>query len=504
MESQGVEAGRRARLEMRLCDAWWPIDLAQMIHCLERAIRLFEHAGQPDAAAAASAWLALQYAKPDDETITNIPLAAQQLRRAEHAVTKMPENSEAVLFYFMAKTLSAATSLHRDEGVTAAQRCMELSECVGDRGMWANCAGQLARHLLFCGRIKEALALLDRARERADQSGLPLSRLRAAENRSYVLLRLWDPSTAQIWIREFPGLRVAESPFHSRLLAQQLCAALLIAGEIGEAASLIAQARKPALEGTLAFRFGDWDRAEIVWTEALSGCKRAGARDQASDYLANLADLHLARGQHAGAESRLLQLLATALDAPQVQLELQTRASLGRLYAEMDRDDEARAHLARCHEILSDGEDWRGLTGHVERADAMLLWCGGNLEAATKHFNDAATIFHRYTLPWEEAETLHQWGRTLLRAGEGEHAKEKFSGAIEILRRHGAGQRWIDRTLAERPRIELSNNAARVSDQRPSGDECLFHREGDYWTVALRYAVVDRSAFGIGGEPSKY
>ncbi len=486
MESQGVEPLRRARLEMRLVEAWFPLDLAQMIQCLERAIRLYEHAGQLDASAAARAYLALCYARPDGETVTNIPLAMEHLRRIEQAVTQMPENSHAVWSYFNAKLTSAAAGLHRDEGITAAQRCIELSERVGDRqwwGGWALPASMLARLLLFCGRIKEALALLDRARESADQIGLPLLRMRTAEHRSQVLLRLWDPSSAQIWIREFRGFRVAEFPFHSGILAQQLCAALLIAGELGEAAPLIARAPKPALEGMLAFRLGDWDRSEIVWTEDLSRCEKAGRRDLASDYLANLAELHLARNRHASAESILLQSLAMALDAPQVQLELQTRASLARIYAEMDSDDEARAHLVRCYEILAEGEDWRGLKGHVERADAVVEACGGNLEVATKHFNEAVTIFHRYTLPWEEAETLHLWGRALVRAGEAAHASEKFDTAIEILRRHSAGQCWIDRTVAEQARIELPAAATPLSDQRPPDNECLFRREGEYWTV---------------------
>ena len=498
MESQGVEAERRASLERRLSDAWFPIDLVQMIHSLERALRLFEHAGQLDAAADARAFLALQYAKTDDETITNIPLAMEHLRRAEQALTQMPETSHTVLVYFNAKQLSATNSLRRDEAITAAQRCMELSERVGDRQRWVIQAAQHAKHLLFCGRIKEALALLNRARDRVDQivvpqgrpraaeEGLPLARLRTAQHRSYVLLRLWDPSSAQIWVREFPGFRVAELPFHSRMLAQQLCAALLIAGELGEAASLIARARMPLLEGMLAFRLGDWDRAQTVWTEGLSRCEKAGARDPATDYLAGLADLHLARNQHASAESLLLQSLATALDAPQVQLELHTRASFGRLYAEMDRLDEARAHLARCHEILSEGEDWRGLRGHVERADALVEACGGNLDVATEHFIDAATTFHRYTLPWEEAETLYLWGRALVRAGEAAHASEKFDTATEILRRHSAGQCWIDRVEAEKARIELPDTAAPLLDQRPSDDECLFRREGEFWTVAYR------------------
>jgi hypothetical protein len=53
----------------------------------------------------------------------------------------------------------------------------------------------------------------------------------------------------------------------------------------------------------------------------------------------------------------------------------------------------------------------------------------------------------------------------------------------EIYHRHGAGQRWIDRVEAERARIELPDTAAPLLDQRPSDNECLFRREGEYWTV---------------------
>ena len=126
-----------------------------------------------------------------------------------------------------------------------------------------------------------------------------------------------------------------------------------------------------------------------------------------------------------------------------------------------------------------------GAGSRVMSSGPMQWWkrAAGDLEVATKHFNDAVRIFHRYTLPWEEAETLHLWGRALVRAGEAAHASEKFDAAIEILCRRSAGQCWIDRTVAEQARIELPPAATPLSDQRPPDNECLFRREGEYWTV---------------------
>ena len=85
-------------------------------------------------------------------------------------------------------------------------------------------------------------------------------------------------------------------------------------------------------------------------------------------------------------------------------------------------------------------------------------------------------------MPREKAETFLYWGRAANAAGDS-RASEKFDTAIEIYRRHGAGQRWIDRVEAERARIELPDTAAPLLHQRPSDDECLFRREGEYWTV---------------------
>jgi len=91
--------------------------------------------------------------------------------------------------------------------------------------------------------------------------------------------------------------------------------------------------------------------------------------------------------------------------------------------------------------------------------------------------------FQRYRLPWEEAETLLYCGRVLSSAGDS-RANQKFDAAIEIYRRHGAGQRWIDRV--EAARIDPLHKTAPLSEQRPSDDECLFRREGEFWTIAYR------------------
>ena len=118
---------------------------------------------------------------------------------------------------------------------------------------------------------------------------------------------------------------------------------------------------------------------------------------------------------------------------------------------------------------MSEDQDWLGLAGMVLRAEAIVASAEGRLDEAQAKFQKAIETFQRYRLPWEEAETLLYCGRVLSSAGDS-RANQKFDAAIEIYRRHGAGQRWIDRVEAAR--------------RTPAGvSEAIFQREGEFWTI---------------------
>ena len=79
------------------------------------------------------------------------------------------------------------------------------------------------------------------------------------------------------------------------------------------------------------------------------------------------------------------------------------------------------------------------------------------------------------------------WGRILLRAGAYTGALEKLDGAIDVYRRHGAGQVWIDRVEADRRRA--LDTASRMAEPHAkatttSQPSCCFYHEGDYWLIA--------------------
>src|SRR5215472_15679201 len=123
------------------------------------------------------------------------------------------------------------------------------------------------------------------------------------------------------------------------------------------------------------------------------------------------------------------------------------------------------------------GRGLAGAWGHMARAEAVMLATTGRLGEANARFDSAVSTFRKFALRWEEAETLFLWGRALLDAGERSSADQKLDSALEIYRRLGAGQRWIDRALAEKARATGASKASAPATEN------VFCRDGDFWTV---------------------
>ena len=118
--------------------------------------------------------------------------------------------------------------------------------------------------------------------------------------------------------------------------------------------------------------------------------------------------------------------------------------------ADIGRTDEARSELGRCREIMAAGEEWRGLAGLVEWSEAAIAVAEKRLDDADRHFASAIEIIRHYSMRTHEGPALCEWGRVLLAAGHRDRALEKFDEALELFRRVGAGQPWIDRVLADK------------------------------------------------------
>ena len=147
---------------------------------------------------------------------------------------------------------------------------------------------------------------------------------------------------------------------------------------------------------------------------------------------------------------------------------MQLRPALSRAHVELGQYDAAERELARCREILAAGEDWRGRSADVVRAAAVLAAAQGRYREADGEFPKSLTTYGRYGAPWEEADTLECWGRALLAAGDRARAAEKFDAAIEVYRRIGAAERWIERVTVMRERA-VAATASEVSASASGG-----------------------------------
>jgi tetratricopeptide (TPR) repeat protein len=442
---------------------------------LEEALRTYEELGDANGAAQLHLSLGNNLSIVGLARAQDIPRAADHLRRAEAVLSKGPENPDLVKLYFFIGSVAAQSCRVRD-AVVAFRHSMEIAERIGHSEFWAMSAGSLTWILPQTGKIGEALEVQAQVWSKLDTLNTPGFASATVAWSGYCLMQLWDPRGAQKWW----GTELAKSRLgrgQRKVFMRVLQDAYLLSGDLPAARSLLEQEPHASAAGMLAFYEGDWDRADSILEQGLERA-RSGMPSEMFLYGQVLARVRWNRGEPTRAETLLREALAPYPDEePHCQVEMVVRPELALVYLEMRQQEDAVAQVSRCREV-SAGEDWRGLGGHLARADAAVAAAEGKLDAALAGFESAVTIFRKYALPWEEADTLHRWGRTLLAAAP-DRANQKFDAAIEIYRRHGAGQRWIDRVEGERQ----TSAGSSVAQRENGAPQSIFRREGEYWTL---------------------
>jgi tetratricopeptide (TPR) repeat protein len=242
----------------------------------------------------------------------------------------------------------------------------------------------------------------------------------------------------------------------------------------------------------IAFQLGDFEAARQLQLEHLDQfARKTGETWNECNTLCHLTNVLFAVEDYQGAEAALAQTIK-AYRPEHAYWEIRTRPQAALLAVELGQYGKAVEHLEICRGILKAGENWRGWTGFVNRAEAVVQAGIGKLEDAEEHFQKAINNFERYSLPWEVADTFHLWGRALLSVGENASALEKLDAAIDIYRRHGGGQRWIDRVTDYRRRA--LDTATRPDAARQDGGTTrtvyTFYQEGDYWVISCSDKTV--------------
>ncbi len=482
MQEHNTDPQNQARLLERLGTLMYVTDLSDPkgLEYLARALKIYEESGQTERVAALHSRMGAALAMRS--AISNPPDAMEHYLKAEAILGKGADSrGKANLYAGMA--MAALQLILREEGLVWSRGAMDISERIGNEEIWKNAACLHALHLFSEGRLAQALTLVDEASNRADRLVDAASVYGAALNSASLRLALLDPTDAPFWLlRELAKPRLAHVTSPRLILLGTLLRAHIAAGDLAQARSVWEESGLSSSGRAFnwLFAMGEFEQAEISETTELQLDRRAGNRDEQGVHATSLAEIRRALGDLAGAER--LGRFAVEKAKGRLAGELHTGSLLVGIYAEMGYPERAHQHLTRCREILGNGEDWRGLDGKVSRAEAVVAAAEGKYQEAEAQFEKSIQSFRRYHVPIEEAEALHYWGRALNASGEHGRANEKLDAAIEIYRRCGAGERWVQLVEADRPSSPARTEGGDHSADAPG--QSIFRKEGDYWTIA--------------------
>src|SRR4030095_167788 len=453
---QGGNLPRRAELFFRLGEITTHVDSVDSIGCFENALAIYDQLGLTERAGRCHARLAVvrsviappRLGSRDVRWISDPARVGDDLR---HAVALVPEGDTpdlAQLYCGIAR--NSFLRLRLDEGLDAGRRAMEIADRLHRSDLWAAAASAHAWNLMFSGRLEEAVALAEKAWQTADREDDESAAFTATYAGTAFCFGLHDFKEAMRWAqRELGKPRTAQSPFRRESIAQLMSNNTARLGDLTEARRLSPYADRRFFRASLLLFEGQWEEAEELFESEIVEARSVGNLVEVSNCNSILAILLRVRGAAQRASLALGEAVAEIGEA-NVRSEMQMRPALSRAHAELGQYDAAEQELARCREIVAAGEDWRGMSGDVALAAAVLAAARGRYQEAEGEFEAALSIFFRYSAPWEEADTLECGASALVAAGDRARAAEKFDAAIEVYRRIGAPERWIERVTSMR------------------------------------------------------
>jgi tetratricopeptide (TPR) repeat protein len=489
----GGDLLRRAELFFRLGAVTAQVDCIDSIGCVESALTIYEQLGLTEEAARCHAKLAMlrlvigppRLGSREVRWISDPARAGDHLRHAEALVAEDGDTPSLAQLY-CGTAVNSYMGLRIKEGLDAGRRGMEIADRLQRSDLWVEAAAAHAWNLMFSGRLGEALALAETAWQTADRAGHDGAAFTVTWAGYAICFGLHDFKEAMRWAqRELRKPGTAESPFRRETIAQLMSNSTARLGDLTEARRLSPYADRRFFRASLLLFEGQWEEAEELFESEIVESRSVGNLLEVSNCRSILAILLRVRGAAQKASLALGEALAE-IGEGNVRSEMQMRPALSRANAELGQYDAAERELARCREIVAAGEDWRGMSGDVGLATAVLAAARGRYQEAESEFDAALAIFCRYSAPWEEADTLECWASALVAAGDRARAAEKFDAAIQVYRRIGAPERWIERVTSMRERAV----AATGSDDSASAEigrspSCATLRcNGDYWIVS--------------------
>ena len=413
--------------------------------------------------------------------------SGDHLRHAEALVSKGGDTPElAQLYCGIAR--NSFLRLRLDEGLDAGRRAMEIADRLHRSDLWAAAASAHAWNLMFSGRLGEAVALAETAWQTADREDDDGGAFTATYAGIGFCFGLHDFKEAMRWAqRELGKPRTAQSPFRRESIAQLMSNNAARLGDLTEARRLSPYSDRRFFRAILLLLEGQWEEAEELLESEIVESRSVGnlagsvelpldPRDPSACPRRGAASFVGARRGRGG--DRRSECEERDADAARVEP--------GPRRAWASTMPPSRSWRAAA-KFVAAGEDWRGMSGDVGLAAAVLAAARGRYQEAEGEFDAALSIFCRYSAPWEEADTLECWASALVAAGDRARAAEKFDAAIEVYRRIGAPERWIERVTSMRERAVAATGSedpatAPAIGRHPAS--ATLRRNGDYWIVS--------------------
>ena len=475
--SEGENEARRADMLFRLGRVALRFNPAEGVARLEAALSLYRELQNGEKVAIANAILGLALA-----AYAEFPTGRSISRSLEYfgkALSWKGEWTDLEVLGLLHKGLASSLfqALRFDEAIAAAKRAKQIFEQDSNPG-WVSAASLSCQLLMVKGKHREVANLFGEVSGVVQETTDPELFRHVMWSAGWCRMLMRNPIAAKRFFTigmERPSLSPHQREVHFEFLALTE----LLAGDLSRAKALAAEHRVgPVFRSFIEFRQGNWEAAIEMLLGVLESARRTGDRWNEANTLSILFETVFVTGDLRRATDVLRQALRT-YEPSDFFWEIRNRPEAALLSIAAGRFEEAVQHLEVCRTIMAQGEDWLGRAGFVARAEGVVAAAQGH-DFAT-HFEKAVAILKRYSLPWDEADTLYYWGKALNGAGEYSAANEKFDVAIEIYRRHGGGQRWIDRV--EAARASRPNPLEFKESPTASPGSPTFVQEGDFWTI---------------------
>jgi predicted ATPase/class 3 adenylate cyclase len=501
LEDGAGDDAAQARLLARLGDVNYVsgLDYDRSTACLIKSLALYETLGMAEQAAQVHARLGRNFSSfPGYLDITR----ALRHQAAAEAILSGRPRIGSLGYLYAGRAAANHYGLRVSEGLADAQRAISIADEVGNVRLRRQATALLGALLGDAGRGAEAMAVLQDNWAEADAANDLTVAFASTWSAASQAFRLADPETALRWCRrELSGARFSQTPYWRRLLLDLRGRAEAVTGDLEAARRTRDEAGVSRYAApSIALFEGRLDDAAHLWETGRADNRRSGNRYDEWTDIVHIALVHRLQGRPEKAETLLGEALSMSVDVGQHVPEVATRIELATFLADSDRAAEAREHLGRAEELMADGEDWRGLHGRVARAEAALLAAEGRVDAAREKYASAIEIFQRLKLAWDVADARRRLGELGRQVGDRTDAVREYAAALELLRRHGAGNAWIEPLVAEKLTAEGVDSssgvlssihvvAAAVDDERPDLAP-LTSPEG---TVTLLFSDIEGS-----------